>query len=116
MQIRRFTALSMAAGLAVSLWVTTATAQAPTDQLVEMGGSVQAVAEECKTHTAAQLSEMRAQQRLAIGDMGVSGEAFDKAFDAAYERTRAKIKGGSAEQRAEMCEQMKAISASGTRG
>ncbi|MFD4121607.1 hypothetical protein ACFWQD_09880 [Alcaligenes faecalis] len=79
----------------------------PAIQLAQMGGAMHAAAEVCGDYSQDQLQEMKKQQQTSIQSMGLNDEDFDKAFEQGLDRGRQDLKKATAEQRQQMCEQLR---------
>ncbi|HBQ89488.1 MAG TPA: hypothetical protein DD803_08545 [Alcaligenes faecalis] len=81
--------------------------RSPAIQLAQMGGAMHAAAEVCGDYSQAQLDEMKKQQKSSIQSMGLNDEDFDKAFEQGVDRGRQDLQKATAEQRQQMCEQLR---------
>ncbi|MDV2117853.1 hypothetical protein [Alcaligenes faecalis] len=79
----------------------------PAIQLAQMGGAMHAAAEVCGDYNQAQLDEMKKQQKSSIQSMGLNDEDFEKAFEQGLGRGRQDLQKATAEQRQQMCEQLR---------
>ncbi|QHS35620.1 hypothetical protein [Alcaligenes faecalis] len=79
----------------------------PAIQLAQMGGAMHAAAEVCGDYSQDQLQEMKKQQKSSIQSMGLNDEDFDKAFEQGLDRGRQDLQKATAEQRQQMCEQLR---------
>ncbi|SPU49608.1 Uncharacterised protein [Bordetella trematum] len=72
-----------------------------------MGGVMQAAALSCGGYTDAQLRDLKAQQQKALAENGMSGAAFEAAFAAGEAQGKQAISQASAEQKKQMCDELK---------
>ncbi|AZW29404.1 putative lipoprotein [Bordetella bronchiseptica GA96-01] len=101
---------ALAAGAALGLAGACAAQGAKTHlAMAEMGGTMHAAAQACGDYKPAELSDMKARQQQAMAGMGVSAEQFETAFAAGLEKGRQQIAGASAQQKQQMCEQLRAM-------
>lgn len=80
--------------------------------LAALGGQMHAAAEYCNAYTAAQLDQMKQQQKTAAGAQGMAAADFDAAFSQSYSASKGQLGSLSAADKAKTCAQLKAISAS----
>lgn len=107
---RPIATFALAAGLAAFAAVP-AWAQMPDmSKLAEFGGQMHAAAQSCGDHSAAELEKMKAQQKAASGQQGLSAGDFESGFKKGFDAGMAKFKGMSAADKAKTCEQLSAMS------
>ncbi|KGD97119.1 hypothetical protein JL37_07345 [Achromobacter sp. RTa] len=79
--------------------------------LAALSGQMHAAAEYCNAYTAAQLEQMKQQQKTATGAQGMSAADFDSAFSQSYGETKAQLGTLSAADKEKTCAQLKAMAA-----
>lgn len=79
--------------------------------LAGLSGQMHAAAEYCNAYTAAQLDQMKQQQKTAAGAQGMAAADFDAAFSQSYTATKGQLGSLSAADKEKTCAQLKAISA-----
>lgn len=75
----------------------------PYGDLASLGGSMQAAAETCGGYSAAQLAQMKAEQRRIAVQKGISPAAFERAFKSGYAKGKTRIATASPAQKQSMC-------------
>ncbi len=78
--------------------------------LAALSGQMHAAAEYCNAYTAAQLEQMKQQQKTAAGAQGLSAADFDSAFTQSYTTTKGQLGTLSAADKEKTCAQLKAVS------
>ena len=76
-------------------------------KIAEFVGAMHAMAKECRSYSADQLKEMKAEQQSSSLAGGLSAEEFDTIFTKGYEGTKVKSAAGDDSQKMTMCEQLK---------
>jgi hypothetical protein len=79
--------------------------------LAGLSGQMHAAAEYCNAYTAAQLDQMKQQQKTAAGAQGMAAADFGAAFSQSYTATKGQLGSLSAADKEKTCAQLKAISA-----
>jgi predicted secreted protein len=106
---RSIASLALAAGL-TAFAAAPAWAQKPDmSKLAEFGGQMHAAAQSCGDHSAADLEKMKAQQKAASEQQGLSASDFESGFNKGLAAGMAKFKGMSAADKAKTCEQLNAM-------
>lgn len=89
---------------------TAATAQeASYRDLASLGGAMQAVAEACGGYSAAELAQMKQEQRQIATRGGTSPAEFERAFKAGHASGKAKIAGATPARKQKMCNDVRAM-------
>ena len=111
--VSRQKAVLAAAVLALGSGATLAQQAAPGQMpsLAALSGQMHAAAEYCNAYPAAQLDQMKQQQKTAAGAQGLSAADFDSAVAQAYTTTKGQLATLSAADKEKTCSQLKAISA-----
>ncbi len=106
-------AILMAAALTLSNGAALAQQAAPGQMpnMAALSGQMHAAAEYCNAYTAAQLEQMKQQQKTAAGAHGMAATDFDTAFSQSYTKARGQLGGLSAADKEKTCAQLKAMSA-----
>ncbi len=78
--------------------------------LAALSGQMHAAAEYCNAYTAAQLEQMKQQQKTAAGAQGLSAADFDSSFTQSYTTTKGQLATLSAADKEKTCAQLKAVS------
>lgn len=79
--------------------------------LAALSGQMHAAAEYCGAYTAAQLEQMKQQQKTATGAQGMSAADFDTAFSQSYSNAKTQLGALSAADKEKTCAQLKAMAA-----
>ncbi|ADP15024.1 MULTISPECIES: hypothetical protein [Achromobacter] len=79
--------------------------------LAALSGQMHAAAEYCGAYSAAQLEQMKQQQKTATSAQGMSGADFDTAFSQSYGQAKTQLGALSAADKEKTCAQLKAIAA-----
>lgn len=79
--------------------------------LAALGGQMHAAAEYCGAYSAAQLEQMKQQQKTATGAQGMSAADFDAAFSKSYSQAKVQLGALSAADKEKTCAQLKAMAA-----
>ena len=79
--------------------------------LAALSGQMHAAAEYCNAYTAAQLEQMKQQQKTATGAQGMSAADFDASFSKSYGATKAQLGALSTADKEKTCAQLKAVAA-----
>lgn len=88
----------------------TAQAQNPSmDGLITFGGQMHALAELCGDYTAAELTQMKADQKDQAARNGVSAADFEKTFKTGYDEGAKALASAPPEQKKQACEQARAM-------
>lgn len=74
-----------------------------------LGGGMQALAEHCGDYPAAELADLKKQQRELAIQSGMSGSSFDAEYSKGYNDTVAKIRQGTPAEREKACAQLEAF-------
>ncbi|MGV2495627.1 hypothetical protein [Pelagerythrobacter aerophilus] len=77
--------------------------------LASLGGSMQAVAEACGDYSAAELAQMKEEQRRIAVQGGTSPAEFERAFKAGHAMGTKKIAGATSAQKQKMCNDVRAM-------
>lgn len=104
--IRTVRPFLLAAGLS---WAACAAAQAPADigtKLAELGGASHALGAKCGHYSAAELEQLKQQQRAQHQAGGFDMAGFDAAFDKAHSEAEASWENASAAKRRETCDKI----------
>lgn len=104
-------AISIAAILALGSGSVLAQQAGQMPSLAALSGQMHAAAEYCNAYTAAQLDQMKQQQKVAAGAQGLSATDFDSAFTQSYTETKGQLGKLSAADKEKTCAQLKAVSA-----
>lgn len=79
--------------------------------LAALGGQMHAAAEVCNAYTAAQLDQMKQQQKTAAAAQGMAATDFDAAFSQSYTQAKGQMASLSAADKEKACAQLKAMAA-----
>lgn len=74
-----------------------------------LGGGMQALAEHCGDYPAAELADLKKQQRELAIQSGMSGASFDAEYNKGYNDALAKIRQGTPAEREKACAQMEEL-------
>jgi len=74
-----------------------------------LGGGMQALAEHCGDYPAAELADLKKQQRELAIQSGMSGASFDAEYSKGYNDAVAKIRQGTPAEREKACAQMEEL-------
>ncbi|MBB1592836.1 hypothetical protein A9973_02025 [Achromobacter sp. UMC46] len=83
--------------------------------MATLSGQMHAAAEYCNAYTAAQLDQMKQQQKTAASAHGMTPADFDTAFSQSYTKTKGQLGALSAADKEKTCAQLKAMSAAGAK-
>ncbi len=100
-------ALTLASGAALAQQ--TMPGQMP--NLAALSGQMHAAAEYCNAYPAAQLEQMKQQQKTATSAQGMSAADFDTAFSQSYGQAKTQLGALSAADKEKTCAQLKAMAA-----
>ncbi|MGB3436545.1 hypothetical protein [Achromobacter sp.] len=100
-------ALTLASGAALAQQ--TMPGQMP--NLAALSGQMHAAAEYCNAYSAAQLDQMKQQQKTATSAQGMSAADFDTAFSQSYGQAKTQLGALSAADKEKTCAQLKAMAA-----
>lgn len=87
------------------------TMQGQMPNLAAVSGQMHAAAEYCGAYTAAQLEQMKQQQKTATSAQGMSAADFDAAFSKSYSQAKVQLGTLSAADKEKTCAQLKAMAA-----
>lgn len=79
--------------------------------MAALSGQMHAAAEYCNAYTAAQLEQMKQQQKTAASAHGMDTKDFDSTFAQSYTKTKGQLGTLSAADKEKTCSQLKAMSA-----
>ena len=79
--------------------------------MAALSGQMHAAAEYCNAYTAAQLEQMKQQQRAATSAQGMAAADFDATFSQSYTAAKGQLASLSAADKEKTCAQLKAMSA-----
>ncbi|WP_133000107.1 hypothetical protein [Luteimonas arsenica] len=74
-----------------------------------LGGGMQALAEHCGGYSAAELADLKQQQRALAIQSGMSGANFDAEYTKGYNDALAKVRQGTPAEREKACAQLEAF-------
>lgn len=102
-----------ASAIAVTLFAGAAYAQSANPQLVEMGGSMHALANLCGGYTQAELTKLKADQKKQAEAAGMASAVFEQHFKAGFDKSTARIANATPADKDKACKQAKQMMAMG---
>lgn len=78
-------------------------------QIAELGGGMHAAARACGDYTDEQLRDMKQQQKADALAAGLPASTFETVFQAAYDKARGKLAAATPAQKAQACQQVRAL-------
>jgi hypothetical protein len=104
-------ALTLSGGAAVAQQATPGQMPGQMPNMAALSGQMHAAAEYCNAYTAAQLEQMKQQQRAATSAQGMAAADFDTTFSQSYTAAKGQLASLSAADKEKTCAQLKAMSA-----